>query len=97
LSDSGKSFISMGLAGLSGKALKHIGLGQIKQWNDALQSMQATTGLIAVGGISTGKDIEAYRILGATAFQMTTELLKGGDIDLRPFEKVVSEYFEVPA
>lgn len=92
LSDTGRSVIGVGFAGLSGKALKHIGLGQIKQWKDALQGK---IGLIAVGGISTGRDIEEYRALGADAFQMTTELLKGGDLDPRPFERVATEYLDV--
>jgi dihydroorotate dehydrogenase (fumarate) len=94
LNDKGKSIISVGFAGLSGRALKHIGLGQIKQWHDALQGK---IGLIAVGGISTGRDIEEYRVLGADAFQMTTELLKGGDLDPRPFERIATEYLDIPA
>ncbi len=95
LNEKGKSVIGVGLAGLSGRALKHIGLGQIKQWHDALDGSDVH--LIAVGGISTGRDIEEYQLLGADAFQMTTELLKGGDLDPRPFERVAAEYLEVSA
>ena len=92
LSDTGRSVISVGFAGLSGKALKHIGLGQVKQWSDALQGK---IGLIAVGGISTGRDVGDYQLVGADAFQMTTELLRGGDLNPQPFEKVATEYLDV--
>ncbi len=101
LNGGGKSVITVGLAGLSGRALKHIGLGQIKQWHDALRdttiAFNQGVELIAVGGISTDRDIKEYQMLGASAFQMTTELLKGGDLDPRPFERVASEYLEVSA
>jgi dihydroorotate dehydrogenase (fumarate) len=92
--DSGKSVIDAGLAGMSGQALKPIGLGQVKQWNRALAGK---IDLIGVGGISTGSDINKYRILGAQAFQMTTELLKSGKLDPRPFEKVAAGYLEIAA
>ena len=89
LTDTGKPLIGVGLAGLSGKALKHIGLGQVKQWSNALQGK---VNIIGVGGISSGRDIRDYGLVGASAFQMTTELLKGDDLDPRPFEKVAAEY-----
>jgi dihydroorotate dehydrogenase (fumarate) len=94
LSESGKSLITVGLAGLSGRALKHIGLGQVKQWHDALFGSRVS--LIAVGGISAGVDIADYQAVGADAFQMTTELLKRGTLDPSPFERVASEYFDLP-
>jgi dihydroorotate dehydrogenase len=94
LNDAGKSVIDVGLAGMSGQALKPIGLGQVKQWNSALQGK---IDLIGVGGISTGSDINKYRMLGAQAFQMTTELLKSGKLDPRPFEKVAAGYLEIAA
>jgi dihydroorotate dehydrogenase (fumarate) len=92
LKGNGKPIIDVGFAGLSGPALKYIGLGQIKQWHDALRGQIK---LIAVGGIRTGKDIADYQTLGADAFQITTELLKSGDLNAHPFERVAAEYLDI--
>ncbi len=92
LDEDGKSLITVGFAGLSGEALKPVGLGQVKQWRDALQGK---IGIIAVGGISTGRDIKEYGLLGADAFQMTTELLRKGYLDPVIFEKVTGQYLDV--
>ncbi|HEY6292399.1 MAG TPA: dihydroorotate dehydrogenase [Terriglobia bacterium] len=89
LDDSGKAVISCGLAGLSGRALKHIGLGQVRQWRESLPDRIR---LIAAGGISSGADIRDYSRAGAGAFQMTTELLKRGHLDPQPFERIALEF-----
>ncbi len=94
LDDHGNPVISVGLAGLSGRALKHIGLGQIKQWRDVLPGQ---IGLIAAGGISTGQDIADYRLVGANGFQMTTELLRTGNLNPGAFGRVALEYSELPS
>ena len=86
LDKNGKSIIGVGHAGLMGPPLKHIGLGQIKQWRAALPERIQ---LIGVGGISSGKDIEDYATVGADGFQMTTELLKSGDLDPAAFERAL--------
>ena len=99
LGENGKSVITVGLADLSGHALKYIGLGQIRQWHDALRDetigFNQGVKIIAVGGISTGSDVYNYGMLGASAFQMTTALLKGGKLDPRPLERVISEYLDI--
>jgi dihydroorotate dehydrogenase len=92
LNEKGKSAITPGLAGLSGKALKYIGLGQAKQWLDALERKIP---LIAAGGITSGQDVRDYELVGASAFQMTTELLKKGYLNAYPFENVADEYNEL--
>jgi dihydroorotate dehydrogenase (fumarate) len=92
LKGNGKPIIDVGFAGLSGPALKHIGLGQIKQWHDALRWR---VNIIAAGGICTGRDIADYQALGADAFQITTELLKSGDLNAHPFERVAAEYLDI--
>jgi len=89
LDDAGRPVISAGLAGLSGRALKHIGLGQIKQWREWLPDRIR---LIAVGGISSGTDVRDYGRAGAEAFQVTTELLKRGQLDPQPFEQIALEF-----
>lgn len=92
LDSKGKPVITVGFAGLSGRVLKYVGLGQIKQWHDLLQGK---IGLIAVGGISTGQDIDDYQTLGADGFQITTELLKSGDLNPVAFERVAAEYLDI--
>jgi dihydroorotate dehydrogenase len=90
--EKGKSAISVGFAGLSGEPLKHIGLGQVKQWYDILQGEKD---IIAVGGIRTGRDIWEYGQVGGVAFQMTTELLKTNDLRVGAFERVAAEYLNL--
>jgi len=92
LKDNGKPIIGVGLAGMSGPALKTIGLGQVFQWRDALEGK---IDIVGVGGIKSGQDLKDYGLVGASAFQITTELLKGGDLDPRVFERVVTEYFSI--
>ena len=87
----GKSHITLGLAGLSGAPLKHIGLGQVLQWKNLLPDMP----IIAVGGIKSGRDIADYAIVGADAFQMTTHLLRKGKLDPQAIESVLLEYDEL--
>lgn len=65
----GKSVIDVGLAGLSGIAMKPVGLGQVKQLHQLLPS---TIQLIGVGGISNGQDVQDYLHVGASATQAAT-------------------------
>ena len=87
--EEGKSRITVGMAGLSGPPLKYIGLGQVWQWRQALPE---TVSVIGVGGISKGEDVRDYAAVGASAFQVTTELLKSGDFNPRSLERLVTEY-----
>ncbi len=64
-----------GLAGLSGRALKPIGLGQVKQLRSLLPER---IDIVGVGGITTGKDILDYQRAGAKAVQIGTALLNRG-------------------
>lgn len=94
LGPGGKPRITVGLAGMSGAALKTVGLGQVLQWRQALP---LRTKVIGVGGIRTGQDIDDYAKVGADAFQVTTELLKSGTLDAHVLGTMVREYDELAA
>jgi dihydroorotate dehydrogenase (fumarate) len=64
-----------GLGSLGGKAMKPIGLGQVKQLREVLP---ANIRLIGVGGISNRKDVDDYLSAGADAVQITTEFINFG-------------------
>jgi dihydroorotate dehydrogenase (fumarate) len=68
--DTGNSVISVGggLAGLSGKAMKPIAMGQVKQFQALLEHAD----IVGVGGITTWKDVMDFRMAGATAVQAST-------------------------
>jgi dihydroorotate dehydrogenase len=84
----GKSRISVGFAGMSGPPLKEMCKGQIMQWSKELPCVD----MIAVGGITCGKDVLDYIRVGASAFQMTTEPYhKGPGV----FERVLREFDEI--
>lgn len=82
---------SDGLAGMSGKWMKGVGLGHIKQ----LRKMQ-TQGilperikLIGVGGIWCGQDIVEYLRVGASAVQVGTAAFEHG---LPKLSQILTEY-----
>ncbi len=79
---------SEGFAGLSGPAIKLIGLGQIRQLRKALPSHIP---VIGVGGITHGEDIWQYRDSGAAAVQVATTYVKQG---AGVFSRLLSEYIE---
>jgi len=58
-----------GLAGLSGKALKTIALGQVRQFRNELKP---EIDVIGVGGITTGDDVVDFFEAGAGAVQLTS-------------------------
>lgn len=80
-----ESAISVGLAGLAGPAIKPIGLGQVKQFRDALP---AHLQIIGVGGIVNGIDVKDYLSVGANAVQITTTLLREGP---QAFSRILDE------
>jgi dihydroorotate dehydrogenase (fumarate) len=70
----GKSVISVGLAGLAGKAMKPIALGQIVQFK-ASQDAGVLPGhiqFVGVGGVSSDADVQDFQAVGATAVQAAT-------------------------
>jgi dihydroorotate dehydrogenase (fumarate) len=70
----GKSVISVGLAGLAGKAMKPIALGQIMQFK-ASQDAGVLPGhiqFVGAGGVSTEADVQDFLAVGATAVQAAT-------------------------
>lgn len=64
-----------GLGGLSGRRLKPIGLGQVKQLRAVLPDSIV---IIGVGGIESGKDVEDYLRVEASATQITTAYINFG-------------------
>ncbi len=88
LDEAGKTRITPagGLGGVSGPAMKPIGLGQVLQWRQKLPSHIA---VIGVGGISTGQDMLDYQGAGAQVMQVATAYLerKGG-----VFAEILAEY-----
>lgn len=78
-----------GLAGVSGPALKPIGLGQVRQFRALLPER---IDIIGVGGIQTGQDVVDYLRAGATAVQVATALINRGP---RVFSELLSEYAEL--
>ena len=69
LSEAGKPVIDVGLAGMSGAAMKPVGLGQVKQLRRLLpDSIQ----IVGVGGVMNGRDMWEYLHVGATAVQSAT-------------------------
>lgn len=82
--------INVGLAGLSGPAIKSISLGQVWQWKHELHPREIA--VIGVGGISHGEDICDYMQVGASAFQVTTALLKGGNVNFHVFDRLAFQF-----
>ncbi len=79
---------SGGLAGLSGPAVKPIGLGQVRQLRKALPNHIS---IIGVGGVVRGEDIWQYRDSGAVAVQVATTYIKQG---AGVFSRLLSEYID---
>lgn len=82
------------LAGMSGKALKPIALGQVKQWASIENKYcDGDLNIIGAGGISTGQDVMDYLNAGAKAVQINTAYSDTGDIGV--FTKILEEYAEL--
>lgn len=93
---SGKPLITPGggLSGFAGPGLKHIALGQVKQWRSALPQ---STGVIGVGGISSGEDMaEFFRSGKAVAVQVVTALLRKHHLDPHVLGRLLLEFSEIP-
>jgi dihydroorotate dehydrogenase (fumarate) len=68
--NTGNAVISVGggLAGLSGKVMKPIAMGQVKQF----QSLLEHADIVGVGGITTWQDVMDFQMAGARAVQAST-------------------------
>lgn len=63
------------LGGVSGVALKHIALGQVRQLR---QLLPPHIDIIGMGGVRTARDVQDFLKAGATAVAITTALLEEG-------------------
>lgn len=82
-----------GFAGLAGPALKGIGLGQVRQWRQALNELGARdVELIGAGGITTGYDLLDYIRAGAVAGAIASVLVKEGPSCIG---RILSEYVQL--
>jgi dihydroorotate dehydrogenase (fumarate) len=75
--DRGNPVISAndGFGGLGGCAMKHIALGQIRQFRKRLRE---STRIIGVGGISGGMDVRDFQLAGANEVQVGTAFFLRG-------------------
>ena len=75
MSKDGKPVISMTFAGVSGKAIQPIALGQVKQFRDALNPDIV---VIGVGGIESKADVDLFLGAGASMVQAATLVVRDG-------------------
>lgn len=71
----GRPVIIAEYAGFTGHAFLPIGLGQVKQFRNALPD---TITVIGAGGIETKDDVELYHQVGASGVQATTLIVRDG-------------------
>jgi dihydroorotate dehydrogenase (fumarate) len=82
--------IDVELAGLSGPALKPVGLGQVRQLRRLLP---ATVDVVGVGGVSAGRDVAEYLRAGAVAVQAATAFWNRGE-DPSVFGSILSGWID---
>ena len=75
MSIDGKPVISMTFAGVSGKAIQPIALGQVKQFRDNLSPKIV---VIGVGGIESHEDVKLFIDAGASLVQSATLIVRDG-------------------
>jgi dihydroorotate dehydrogenase (fumarate) len=87
-----KAVISVGdgLAGLSGKAMKPIALGQVRQFAKLLDHAD----IVGVGGIARGQDIIDFQRAGAVAVQVSTPYWNAGE-DPGVYSDILEEYIDL--
>ena len=71
----GQPVLAAAFGGLSGPAMRAIGVGQVKQFRDVLPNEVA---VIGVGGIETIEDVKQYINAGADAVQAATLIVRDG-------------------
>ncbi len=82
--------VEVELAGLSGPALKPVGLGQVRQLRRLLPD---TIDIVGVGGVSDGRDAAEYLRAGAVAVQAATAFWNRGE-DPSVFGTIVSGWID---
>ncbi|MCL9761815.1 dihydroorotate dehydrogenase [Frankia sp. AiPa1] len=82
--------LDVGLAGMSGPALKPIALGQVRQLRRLLPDDIA---LVAAGGVSGGRDVAEYLHAGAVAVQAATVFWNRGE-DPSVFGEILSGWVD---
>ena len=87
--ETGRPAISLGLAGMSGPAMRAVALGQVAQFKAALPDRII---IIGVGGIDSGRAMFDFMRAGARAVQTTTALINEGP---NIFSRILSEYVEL--
>jgi dihydroorotate dehydrogenase subfamily 1 len=75
MSKDGSPVISMTFAGVSGRAIQPIALGQVKQFRDSLNDDIA---VIGVGGVETADDVKLFLDAGASMVQAATLVVRDG-------------------
>ncbi len=80
--------VGAGFAGMSGKALKPIALGQVLQAFSILEGDEIQ--IIGVGGITTGQDVVDFIASGATAVQVVSHYVDHENPGV--FSDLLSEY-----
>ncbi len=84
--DVGKPVLGNKIGGLSGKAIKPLGIGCVYLLYKVLEIP-----IIGVGGISCGEDVIEYMMAGATAVQIGSAVVNGMSI-FRKIEREMREY-----
>ncbi|MCM3883795.1 dihydroorotate dehydrogenase [Frankia sp. R82] len=82
--------LTVELAGLSGPALKPIGLGQVRQLRRLLPDPVA---IVGAGGVVTGRDVAEYLQAGAVAVQAATAFWNRGE-DPSVFGEILSGWID---
>ncbi len=91
LDQTGTPVISVGLAGLSGAAMKPISIGQVTQLK---RNLPSDIQMVGVGGVMNGQDITDYLNAGATAVQAATAYWNAGE-NPGVYGDILSTYEEV--
>jgi dihydroorotate dehydrogenase (fumarate) len=77
-----------GYAGLAGYAMKHVALGQVRQFTRLLPSVT----IVGVGGISGGRDLREMELVGAKEAQVGTAFFTHGP---KAFQRIAMEYADL--
>lgn len=80
---------NQGIGGLGGKFFKNIVLGQVRLF---YQVFKGRVKIVGVGGVSSGRDVYEYALVGANAVQIGSRLLHEG---VAVFEKIKKELEEI--
>ncbi|HEY8548048.1 MAG TPA: hypothetical protein VIL36_23480 [Acidimicrobiales bacterium] len=91
LDAAGRPVIDVGYAGVSGAALKPVGLGQVRQLRALLPP---TVDLVGVGGVVEGRDVHDYLAVGASAVQASTAFWNAGE-DPRVYGEILAGYVDL--